>query len=593
MEPYACVDLESWPAGRQEEFLYSRGSDRSGVEFWTALDLLRSCQGSRSLDEQARAYATEHELGEQETIGLRAELKRLREAGWLVPANIPTGSERKKPVLSIEDVALPTCARPLEMARGARSVLQQAARAERRIRLLVADDTDDDEQTARNRESLRALAEAFPQMTIRHVTRSEKGKWSAELGERAGVEPSVVQWLTGSDLRQRGSIGGNRTFLLLAQAGRPFVSMDDDVVCDPAMTKGRDDRWVGLLGNEGSFPRRNRSARDENELESWLQLQPELDWLGEHEKALGQKAGDWLATYRKEEIRWTQDAFSWWRRHRAWEGRIALTLTGFAGDCAMPGNHHLLYAGPEKFAQMTASEEAWRSAFTNRLVLESAEAPQLGWGTAFPVSMGLDASQLLPPFPPITYAEDILFFNLLGLSFPERLGLHLPLVLRHQSAARTYRFRAGEDVAPVFWGMLITQWWRSRHGPEGGAESRWAWAAENLADLAASPVKVFRAEMRWQEQQMLAYWLHRLQWRQNSGAPRPEIWEPLVEKCIEQLQNRMESPQCGLATDWAGCEEEEGWTAMQRLTRDYAQALNVWPRLWAAAIEHNQTRLEL
>jgi hypothetical protein len=140
--------------------------------------------------------------------------------------------------------------------------------------------------------------------------------------------------------------------------------------------------------------------------------------------------------------------------------------------------------------------------------------------------------------------------------------------------------------------MLITQWWRSRHWPEGGAESRWAWAAENLADLAASSVKVFRAEMRWQEQQMLAYWLHLLQWRQNSGAPRPEIWEPLVEKCIEQLQNRMESPQCGLATDWAGREEEEGWTAMQRLTRDYAQALSVWPRLWAAAIEYNQTRLE-
>ena len=59
-------------------------------------------------------------------------------------------------------------------------------------------------------------------------------RYAARLAERAGVDPAIAAFALSDPLGAGFACGANRNALLLRHAGRPYLSLDDDMVCEMA-----------------------------------------------------------------------------------------------------------------------------------------------------------------------------------------------------------------------------------------------------------------------------------------------------------------------------------------------------------------------
>lgn len=227
---------------------------------------------------------------------------------------------------------------------------------------------------------------------VRVIDRAWRLRWAQGLAERAGVDPELVEAaVLGHPSGTR--IAAQRNTLLLLAAGGRVVTADDDVL--PRAHQGADGP-VRVVSTDPT---------------TW-QVFPSRDAALEGAAPIGLPA-----------------AHARWLGHEVDErGPVAVTVAGIAGDPGMSRAHGLLRLAEGSREALLAGWR-WR---TSRAIVRAAPVPTV---TSSPLlmsaSLGIDARQVLPPFPPVDRTADGLWGLSLQLLSPQRARLHLPLAVAH------------------------------------------------------------------------------------------------------------------------------------------------------------------
>ncbi len=206
------------------------------------------------------------------------------------------GPAEPLPPLSV--VGLLTRDRVGSVTRALASFRENARRHGRRPRFVVADNSEAPTTQAACREALAALRAADPDpLEIRYLGPRERETFVDRLA-RLGIDPDVARFGVLDVMGCGFAAGANRNALLLANAGEPFLSVDDDVVCalapSPARTRGLE-LFSGRGDGYGNYnPADFWFFGDRAVLERAIHCE-DMDALALHEPLLGRDLGACLS----------------------------------------------------------------------------------------------------------------------------------------------------------------------------------------------------------------------------------------------------------------------------------------------------------
>ncbi|GGK48897.1 hypothetical protein GCM10011322_39920 [Salinarimonas ramus] len=269
-------------------------------------------------------------------------------------------------------------------------------------------------------------------LPVAYAGAAEIDAFAARLAEAAGVDPAIVRFALDDGEGAGAPYGTGRNTLLLHNAGRAFVSVDDDTRADMRMRAAADDTGVTLRSDAGIAEIRVAASR----AEALAGAVPRaVDWLGQHAAHLGAEVPALFAADPARPLRAEgadADAFA---RLAKGEGRIVTTSHGWLGDSGWAGADEARWLTGPSFDLVTADPETYSRALASREILRDVPGLTLGrGGDFFCLSAGFDARRPLVPFLPVQRREDALFGFVSMLADPTAVAAHLPGMILHDRA---------------------------------------------------------------------------------------------------------------------------------------------------------------
>lgn len=281
-------------------------------------------------------------------------------------------------------LGIPTKNRTSELSRCVESFRDNARLYDRDVEFVVADDSTDT-SVIYNHLALRKSGIRF-----RQYDRQLKVKFAEYLARESGVDLPTVRFALLPNVLT--SMGAQRNFLTLINSGKKFLSVDDDMVCKFATVPHRNDEIL---------------VSDKDKLE------PQTNWLIEHVDESLLQDEDFIAQHEK-----------------MLGGDVGLTIGGSVGDSGV-GNAYSLLVSPGVLAQVNSVADL-NYVMTNRQVLRSTMRPRIvNWADCTGMSMGMDASEIVPPFVPILRGEDTLFGVMMRQCEPHKKSAYCNYAMWH------------------------------------------------------------------------------------------------------------------------------------------------------------------
>lgn len=263
-----------------------------------------------------------------------------------------------------QTVAILTKNRPDAFRRCVESLRANAKLFGKSVRLVVSDDST---SSADNHSVL--VESGLPFV---HCDREFKARFAQSLATKIPEHRSSVEFALLPD--DPIAHGAARNFLLLFLVGEKFIMIDDDMECKFAPIPGSSDDILWIPASSFTAP------------DGWAYKFAEfidVDFIAIHQRLLD---------------------------------LVPLTVGGSVGDSGMTNACYLLSS--KQFLQHVDSAETLAYALTQRQLLCATARPQVvRWVDCTGMSMGVDASSLLPPFVPVQRGEDSLFGLMLGNCF--------------------------------------------------------------------------------------------------------------------------------------------------------------------------------
>ena len=229
------ADLTAVPAGAGWHAVRVRGKTEE-ASLWPsfAIDFLAECGDFRPLAKQLGKYIEYHRLAEGQTGELRDWAEKMAKAGLLVSADAvversPAGGGSEARILS---VGIPSGGDEARLHRVITSFARNGAGARAHSGFYSRDELPT-ATAAPVREQAAALA-AREGVSVAVLGEEDKQLYARQLAERAGVDPEVALFGLCDPCGAGFACGANRNVSLLRHAGQPFLSVDDDVVCEMA-----------------------------------------------------------------------------------------------------------------------------------------------------------------------------------------------------------------------------------------------------------------------------------------------------------------------------------------------------------------------
>jgi hypothetical protein len=545
------------------------------------------CYGIRTLDEHERTLESDGRPYVAQDPNRREALKGLVAAGALASyddllSRHRVAQEAESPP-RITTLVVPTRDRPALLERCIRSFVGNTRSHDRRLDVVVGDDSEDRFARVRLRDRLRLLARN-EDFVLRYAGAEEKEDYARALAEVSGVPYEVVAYgLLGSELgseEETERMGANRNALLLDGVGELCVSVDDDTVCQltphPHMTGG-----IYFLENEDPTEFWFYEGRA-----SSLAAVPFVlaDYFAQHERLLGRSVGSVLATAGASVTRAGPYVG---RALTTGSGRVAVTFNGVVGDSGMFSGVNLLESDGGTRERLLRSEGTYRSAFASREVLRVAPALTVCGDRPFMGTFfGFDARGPLPPFLPTRRNEDGVFGHTLQRCFPSDCFGHVPYASLHApSGVRTYEYDRFSEIRVVRLSTLVTECLRSAWLPEPHLDWRVAMdiIGRGLQDIASLPLPAFDRFVRdlicKRDNRRANYYEQLLSL--NDGSPR--FWADDVRARIRALPECITSEAYFIPVDVKGSSMAARRERTRTLMASWGRLLSAWPRLLDAA----------
>ncbi len=376
----------------------------------------------------------------------------------------------------ITTIGVTTADRPRLLRRCLSSLIRQLDLRGQAARIIVVDAS----KNLRNQATGRAIASTMRGATRQDITfigRDEVRSIVRTL--RTACPESLLNFAF------RPGASGNRNLLVLLTAGDNVLFVDDDVVCDVWKPRG----FRNVIDVRGHSEERGiaffRARRDVCD----GMVPAAVDLLTAHEALLGRSVKDLEerltppVNFSRACVHLRDDAA------RLRRTVVRTTFAGLAGDHGVSYPERLLFSTGSWKKTLTSSRHTYDTALKFREVCKLATRYIVTHDSGcMAFCMGLDNTELAPPFLPVGRNEDGLFGSMLSALDPHSVCGHLPYAVLHDSN-RSSRysspgFRSAQETRLAdLLTRLTNQWIRSARGAEPHA--RLTRLGEWLGDLAS------------------------------------------------------------------------------------------------------------
>lgn len=377
--------------------------------------------------------------------------------------------------------------------------------------------------------------------------------------------------------------GANRNRWLLLIAGQTAVSFDDDVklpyVCDPSIGPGAPGD-TALLSSRHD-PSRQLFFQDQRELEDKLQsLDSGLSSFVGTLDALGESRIDWSDM--------GPDAAA---AGLAGSLRVVATSAGIIGDSGMKRGHLPLFlTEPDRSRLWEQNPHNAVRFLGNRLLSRHVQATTLSTGSHFMAPhFAVDASVLLPPFPPFYRNEDGVFRVALSVLDRGAMVAHLPFGVYHQP--KTNLAPLPDPSAPVYphladFLLAALMEYQTLCSSNDSGTSNYTSLAYYLTSLASLSNGGFHEWICWTWGRIISQRVRQGEELLHVYNSKPDVWAEVMEGHLEALENSIENI---VPEDFDGAVPEDPISSVAEYIGDYGRILAAWPAIWSAAAGLNPT----
>lgn len=359
-----------------------------------------------------------------------------------------------RPPCVIDRIAIPTRNRPRMLARLLASLAAHLREWDHRVELLVMDDSAAPDMQQANLAAVRACS-GDPHLEIRYGDLRTRSRFARALSDESGVPHALVSAAIEGSPGYPVSTGAGRNAILLETVGHGLLFMDDDVQC----------RFVPVPGASHHVAFQGE-ALSTSFFESWDDVHrgpfTPLDLVRAHEQILNldRRAVD-PGNPQALAIDTSRVSARFLKAIARGNARVAISLMGIVGDSGWDDPFGYFLLGDETFAHLTRSEQGYRAAMRNRLLLSGHRHLCVSdQCTCHSTCMGADNRSLLPPFTPVMRGQDLVFGSLMTKCVPDALFGAIPAAILHEpgeprefapdaAVTRAGRLMTGETLALI------------------------------------------------------------------------------------------------------------------------------------------------
>jgi hypothetical protein len=525
-------------------------------------------------DRRAEAVRALSELADQGFFVTESAL-RARLAG--------TARDAPTPAVTIETIAIPTHARPDAAARCARSYLAHVKAHGRRATCVVLDSSPTPVLQSETEQRVDAVGRELG-ASILYANPAQKLVFAAHLARESGVAPEIVQFAL-SDAEGIGhDTGSNRNALLLAHAGQPFLSVDDDTVCDLVVPSASTGFGVELSSRSEPmpvklFPDLETGAKEVRGADACV--------LDLHERLVGRSVGDCIGQSSVGEIDIRRLSLDRLEQLLGGGSSVLATVGGIFGDCASAWPVFHLW-NPEVQEQLRVDEPTYRMLAPSRQVLRAAPAFVVSDSSFFmSTSFAVDTRSTTPPFFPTLRGQDLIFGFMCRQTSPAAMFGYLPYAVGHHpiderahTPERLWDAESNVSLRSVLLEALEPT--QVEHASPG--EARLRVMGRQLEELGALPWNDFEEILTvriWRTmRQAIAHYESRLRAARRPWGP----WEMELQRYVGTLAPPLARPHAIIPNDIRRARSPDDARALlQRMFRRFGQLVAAWPALVRAS----------
>lgn len=476
----------------------------------------------------------------------------------------------------IDRVVVPTRNRPQLLKRLLMSVAQNLREFGREAEVVIADDSDSAEMQAANRDVISALA-GHPSIEVRYGNSDSRRRFAARLAAESDVSEDVISFALANDDGYPFAAGVSRNGLLLDSSGHCLLYVDDDVQFRAATVP--DSREDVILRSE---PFATWFLNSAEEIES-CRFTP-VDFLGLHESLLNfdqtaLRNGGWDS--RRVDL--STVSIGLLRRIEQGSAGVLISVMGIVGDSGFDDPLAYFILGDETLSRLTKDRQSYERALVNLLVLHAPRRSGVcDQCECHSYCMGVDNTEMLPPFMPVMRSEELVFGALVRKCIPGGLFGFTPRAILHQpgearqfardaALSRAGRFALGETLAFLVGGEVIK-----------GASRRELIVSlgTRLKEASRQKDRDLHAQIQSSMQPMLLLWVQQLDEAIGRCPRASQFWVSDALKIKAAILSRLKERNHLIPFDLEQIYgPEEGQRRFRRLIGQFASLLKAWPDL--------------
>lgn len=222
--------------------------------------------------------------------------------------------------------------------------------------------------------------------------------------------------------------GANRNTFLLFTAGKFSLLTDDDIFCQ--ISENGDDKKLTITSDASFLDVSCEFFTDQSELNDKIKFDHN-DPISIHQKLLGHSIGSLIEKYRHQ-INLTGITPRFTLDNLNSEKRIRVTMMGTAGDSGVGSPILKIFYPDNNLVPLISDSDNFMSKMYSRTVLQSHKSLTVGPPNfLLGMNLGIDNTELLPPFHPNFRNSDGIFASVLKKCFSNAYMGHLPYAISH------------------------------------------------------------------------------------------------------------------------------------------------------------------
>ena len=588
---WRAADILRLGIGEGQQLVYTRATRTAQVLPRSQAALLASCQMFRTIDEHARAAASQ--LEPSSMAATRPQLEAFARDGLLVEeaslrARCLAAPHPETEPNSISTVSVVTADRVTPLERCLSSYIDNARSHERSFEFLVMDDARTADARTATQRMLSTLARGRG-VEIAYAGADEKRALAAALARDGEIPPDVIEFAFFDPEGCGRSTGANHNAQLLYAAGQAFVSVDDDTTARLAATSGTK-AGIAVSSEYQSQPTwffaDRARALDAAAFE-------DHDTVAIHEQVLGRTASACLSELDPASLAVDRLVTALLRQIESGRDRVLVTQTGLVGDAASAYPPALSHLSGESWERLVANEPTYRDAMRSREIVRGiaqltiTDNPALSTGPA----IALDARELLPPFFPVLRNTDGIFGVTLRTTIEAGCIAHLPWTLEHAPAdARIIpsdaltRFARHSRVQDIVLAGIHSMPPIAAGSASHDPSARMAALGEHLRALGSLEKQDFLTFIRPWVWRTKGSFIAGLEEDLAAHANQPVYWAGDVRRFLESLREAMATDTYFVPEDLpSDRSDEERADLTRRLIRRFGDLLVWWPAIFERA----------